>query len=85
MPEYDNSGILSKNDRKTQPNHADYTGSLTISGEEFYLDGWIKERRNGSGKFLSLSVKPKDKQKNKSKDKPNGEKKEASGGDDYDF
>lgn len=53
----DNSGALFKNTRKEQPNHADYEGSITINGQEYWLNAWIKEGKNG--KFMSLSAKPK--------------------------
>jgi hypothetical protein len=55
---YDNSGSLSKNDRKEQPNHADYRGKATIGGVEYWISGWIKDGERG--KWLSLSFKPKD-------------------------
>ena len=59
--EYDNnmSGIISKNQNRTQETHADYSGNCEINNEQFYLDGWIKERKDGSGVFLSLRFKPK--------------------------
>ena len=53
----DNSGILFRNDRKTEPQHADYSGSATINGQEFWMNAWLKEGRNG--KFMSFSFKPK--------------------------
>jgi hypothetical protein len=55
---YDNSGIISKNDRKTEPGHADHTGSCTIEGKEFWINGWIKEK--DGRRFLSLSFRPKE-------------------------
>jgi hypothetical protein len=60
--QYDNElrGVLFKNDRKEQPNHADYKGSATINGQEMWISAWIKEGK--SGKFMSLSFKPKDQQ-----------------------
>ena len=58
--EYDNSGILSKNDRKEKPTHPDHSGSCTINGVEYWLSAWIKERKDGSGRFFSLAFKPKD-------------------------
>jgi hypothetical protein len=57
---YPNSGALFCNHDKTDPKHADYSGSLSVEGVgEFWLNGWIKE--GAKGKFLRLSVKPKQK------------------------
>ena len=61
MAKYDNSGSLSRNDRKEQPNHPDYKGKATVDGVEYWLSGWIKDGENG--KWLSLSFKPKEEQK----------------------
>lgn len=62
MTQYDNtnSGLLSRNDRKEQPNHPDFKGQINVAGVDYWLSGWVKERKDGSGKFFSLSVKPKD-------------------------
>ena len=62
MTVYDNtnSGILSRNERKEQPNHPDFTGSINVNGADYWLNGWVKEKKDGSGKFFSLSVRPKD-------------------------
>ena len=49
----DNSGALFRNDRKTEPNHADYNGSVMIGGQEYYINAWLKDGKNG--KFFSLS------------------------------
>lgn len=58
--EYDNTnrGALFKNDDKKQDNHPDYRGNINVSGQEFWLDAWLKTSKAGK-KFMSLSVKPK--------------------------
>ncbi len=67
---YDNNmtGMLARNERKTQPNHPDYSGQVEIDGKQYWLSGWIKEGKAGgklAGKyFFSLAVKPKEAQQN---------------------
>jgi hypothetical protein len=51
--ERDMTGTLSKE----KPSHADYTGSVLINGDKFWLNGWVKDSKDGK-KFLSLSVRP---------------------------
>ena len=53
----DMSGVLFKNDKEGNPTWADYKGSITVNGEEFWLSAWIKE--GAKGKFMSLAVKEK--------------------------
>lgn len=62
MTQYDNTnrGIISKNDRKGKKEHPDITGTINVEGREFWLSGWHKNRKDGTGAFYSLSVKPKD-------------------------
>lgn len=62
MAEFDNTntGVLFKNDRKAQPTHADWNGSVNINGEEFWLNAWVKEKKGDGSKFFSLSVRPKE-------------------------
>ena len=54
--QHDGSGILFKNDRKTEDRHPDYTGTITVNGEQLELSAWIKQ--GAKAKFMSLSVKP---------------------------
>lgn len=62
MTQYDNtnSGILSKNDRREKDTHPEYTGTINVDGVDYWLSAWVKERKDGSGKFFSLSVRPKE-------------------------
>lgn len=53
----DFSGILFKNDRKQQDNHADYQGTCMIGGIEYYMNAWLKD--GAKGKFMSFAFKPK--------------------------
>jgi len=59
--EYDNTnrGILSRNDRKEKDSHPDMKGTINVDGVDYWLSGWTKTKKDGSGKFLSLSVEPK--------------------------
>ena len=56
--EYDNSGILFKNDRKEQDTHPDYRGSAKINGVDYWMDSWIKE--GAKGKFMTFRFRRKD-------------------------
>lgn len=60
--QYDNTnkGIISKNERKEKDTHPDIKGSINFEGVECWLDGWMKTKNDGSGKFYSLSIKRKE-------------------------
>lgn len=62
MANYDNTNrfIFSKNERKRTDRDADWTGSININGVEYWLNGWIQERKDGSGKFISGSARAKE-------------------------
>jgi len=59
---YDNElqGVLFKNDKKESEKHPDYKGSIQINGAEFWLSAWINEKKDGSGKYMSLKAQPKE-------------------------
>lgn len=61
MPEYDrtNTGAIFRNDKKSADQHPDYTGSLDVEGVPHYIDCWLREKKDGSGKFFSVRIKPK--------------------------
>lgn len=62
----DGSGILFKNERKTQLNQPDYKGTITVHGEQFWLSAWIKQAQNGN-KFMGLAITPKEQEQQKPK------------------
>ena len=61
MAEFDstNRGSLFKNDKKTEDRHPDMSGSINIDGTEYWISGWKKQSKAGTG-FISLSVRPKE-------------------------
>ena len=64
-----NTGSLFVNDKKTQENHPDRTGSFNIDGVEYWINGWIKKGKDGKPPWLSISVKPKN-QKGQRREEP---------------
>ena len=60
---YDNNftGIISKNDKKDTEQHPDIKGTAEVDGIEYWIAGWQKERKDGTGKFYSLKFDRKDK------------------------
>lgn len=63
--QYDNTNrfALWKNTEKKNPKGPDYSGTLNVDGEEYFIDGWIND--SDSGPRLSGSIKLKDKQPGK--------------------
>ena len=66
MTEYsnENRGSLFRNDKKTEDKHPDMSGTINIDGTEFWISGWKKTSKAGTG-FISLSVRPKQDQASK--------------------
>ncbi len=62
--QYENSGLLAKNDKQGNDSRPDYRGSINVDGTEYWLSAWIKTGRDGTKlagqKYMSLSVQPKD-------------------------
>jgi hypothetical protein len=55
--QYNNNGIISKNDRKTQENHPDIRGSATVDGVEYWVAGWDKTSTKGAYYSLAFTLK----------------------------
>jgi uncharacterized protein (DUF736 family) len=59
--DYDNtnSGALFKNKNKKGPKSPEYTGSIDVEGEEYWISAWLKKSKAGKP-FMSLSLTKKD-------------------------
>lgn len=51
----DMTGVLFVNDRKERDNQPDYTGRLTMNGQDWRIAGWKKTSNSGST-YLSLKI-----------------------------
>jgi hypothetical protein len=67
----DNSGSISKNEKKEEDRHPDIKGQAVVDGRAYWVAGWLKE--NDRGKWYSLAFTPKD-------DQPKAATKPAGGG-----
>jgi hypothetical protein len=83
MAEFDNTnrGSLFKNDKKTEEKHPDMSGSINIDGTEYWISGWKKQSKAGTG-FISLSVRPKEQVRQSSQPTPKAKPQDF---DDLDF
>lgn len=61
--EFDNTnrGSLFKNEKKEDAKHPDMNGTLNVNGVEYWISGWKKTSKAGTG-FISLSIRPKQEQ-----------------------
>jgi hypothetical protein len=48
----------------------DFSGSINIAGNEYYLNGWTRIAKQSGNKFISLSVRPKQEAKPKPDSSP---------------
>lgn len=57
-----NRGLIRSNSRKAKDTNPDYTGSLNVKGEEFWISAWKQKTGDRPGaEALSFSVRPKEK------------------------
>lgn len=61
MSQYDNnlSGVLFKNDKQGNEKRPDYKGSCEIDGSSMWVSAWVREKKDGSGKYMSLTFEHK--------------------------
>ena len=59
----DLTGALFLQEDKENENWADFKGSCTIDGVEYWMDGWKKKGKESGKKFISLAFKPKQERK----------------------
>ena len=85
MAEFDNTnrGSLFKNEKKEEEKHPDMNGSINVDGKDYWISGWKKTSKAGTG-FISLSVRPKQEQSRQSS-QPTKKSKEPDGWEDLDF
>tara|TARA_R110000751_G_scaffold56451_4_gene120421 strand:+ start:4140 stop:4535 length:396 start_codon:yes stop_codon:yes gene_type:complete len=57
---YQKVGAIFTNDKKSE-NSPDVGGTVTLSGTEYFMNGWKKQSKNGNN-FTSISLKQKDEQ-----------------------
>jgi len=51
-------GSFNVNQKKTMPNHADYTGTVKVSGVEYWINVFTKNGSNGE--FWNVTLKAKE-------------------------
>lgn len=56
------SGALYPNEHKSTDNHPDFTGPITVKGEELRVAAWTRQKKSGADQgqdYLSLSISAK--------------------------
>ena len=80
-----NTGFFARNEKKETEKHPDFTGFVNVEGTEYWLDGWIREGKEGGKmegkKYFSLVLKPKDARKYSGNTSASPEAKKWSQGD----
>jgi hypothetical protein len=51
-------GALFRAEKETEQ-HPDYTGTITIGGQQYWLSAWVKSSKDGAKKYMSLAARPK--------------------------
>jgi hypothetical protein len=62
--DYDNNltGALFRNDKGDNDRRPDYKGFCEINGQQYWISSWIRDKKDGSGKFMSLRFEAKEQQ-----------------------
>ena len=55
--------LFSNKERKKSDGDADYSGTINVNGDEFWLNGWAKVSKKTGVKYLSLSIRAKEEAK----------------------
>src|SRR4051812_29813931 len=51
----DNTGILSRNERRETDRQPEFKGECTIDGRAFWISAWVNQRHDDAGKYFKLS------------------------------
>ena len=59
-----NSGIMYRVDDRKSERHPEFTGSVNVNGEDFWLSGWVNDGKPGGKmegkKYFSIKLSPKE-------------------------
>lgn len=51
---------MSRNTKRETDKHPEFTGTINVEGVDYWLNAWVQEKKDGSGKFFSGSIKRKE-------------------------
>jgi hypothetical protein len=57
-PKFENTGILSRNERRDSDKSPEFKGTAQVNGVEYWLNAWVNEK--DGRKFFKLKFNPKD-------------------------